>query len=99
MANHFENHMEISKKGELFKNLKHLFEVFFSSSDCLQVNQENIFSAMPLTFSVKIALEKQNNSMKQQLESFRAVNRLLDEFKQFFDPTQTDTYQALERAD
>lgn len=79
MANHFEFHGEVSKKGDLFRNLKGMFEF----------NGENVFQVLPLTYTIKIALDKPAYSIKQQLTPFRYVYKLLDEFKKVFD-TKTE---------
>jgi len=48
MVNHLEGHSEISRKDELFRNLKQYVEGI----------NENVFSVMPLTFHVKINQDK-----------------------------------------
>lgn len=74
MANHFEGHGEISKKNELLKNMKGLFES----------NNENVFQVLPLTYYVKVNLETPLQSIKQQLAPFRAAYKLLKEFSSPF---------------
>eukprot|EP00347_Sterkiella_histriomuscorum_P009493 403341003 len=71
IANHFECHYEISRKHELFSNLKQIQEDM----------NENVFEITPLTFFIKINAEKPLQSMKQQLQQFKNVYYLLDEFK------------------
>ena len=48
MTNHFEGHGEVSKKHEMFKNLRIL---------CDEMG-ENVFHITPLTFFLKIAPER-----------------------------------------
>lgn len=61
MVNHFEGHSEITKKNDLFKNVKNWFDE----------RNENAFHVLPLTFYVKVAPERMVQSMKEQLATFK----------------------------
>jgi hypothetical protein len=75
MTNHFEGHGEISKKHEMFKNLRSL---------CDEIG-ENVFHITPLTFFLKIAPDRAQFSIKEGIKQFKQIYRLLDEFKEIFD--------------
>ncbi|CDW91776.1 tubulin-tyrosine ligase family [Stylonychia lemnae] len=66
MTNHLEGHNEISKKHELFKNLK---------------------------YHLEINMEKPIYSLKQQLQQFKNIFFLMEEFKTKFDSDITDPVQ------
>jgi len=53
MTNHVEGHTEVSRKHDLFRNLRHYFsEISTSAQD------ESVFHITPLTFYVKVQPEK-----------------------------------------
>lgn len=75
MTNHVEGHSEISRKHDLFKNLKNL---------CTEIN-ESVYHITPLTFYVKVVPEKGTyTSIKQGMQQFKQIYSLLDEFKARF---------------
>lgn len=82
-ANHVECHGEISRKHELFKNLRAYID---GSHDI----GGNVFSVTPLTFYLKIAPEKGAYSVKQQMALFKQVYSLLEEFKEVFSQPDCD---------
>ena len=43
-----------------------------------------MFKIVPMTFYLKINLEKTSFSIKQQLQSFKFIFKLLEEFKPIF---------------
>ena len=71
MANHFENHIEITTKNELFRNLKTFYEE----------RQQNVFYTLPLTFCIRVQPDRQTQSIKQQMKPFKEIFKLLEEFK------------------
>jgi len=76
MVNHYEHHQEITTKNELFKNVKQFYDE----------KQQNAFHFIPLTFCLKVAPDRIQQSLKQQIQPFKQVFKLLDEFKTHFDP-------------
>ena len=72
LINHFEGHKELTRKDELFTNLR----------TQLQHDNENIFDYMPVTFHVTLPEGKQP-PLEHFLKKFMTVYGILDEYKQF----------------
>jgi len=70
LINHFEGHRELTRKDELFNNLKMQ----------LQHESENIFDYMPLTFQITLPEGKQP-PLEHFLRKFLSVYEALDQWK------------------
>ena len=75
IVNHVEGHQEITTKNDLFKNVKNF----------LDERNLNAFHVMPITFYIKVTNEFKDGSLKKQLNAFKQVFNLLEEFKSLFD--------------
>ena len=80
MVNHVEGHQEITTKNELFKNVKDYFDD----------KNLNAFHAMPITFYIKVPVERFDGQLKKLLSPFKQVYDLLEEFKVLFDADTTN---------
>ena len=66
MTNHFEGHSELSRKHDLFKNLR----AYVNES----MMGDSVFHITPMTFNVKVQPEKGTfNSIKYQMSAFKGI--------------------------
>lgn len=72
LANHFENHMSLTEKSKLFKNL---------TDYALTRLRENVFNYIPLTFFVEVDISKTKHFAKAMLPFFNSFYALEDNKK------------------
>lgn len=72
LANHFENHMSLTEKSKLFKNL---------TDYALNRLRENVFNYIPLTFFVEVDISKTKHFAKAMLPFFNSFYALEDNKK------------------
>lgn len=78
VVNHLEGHTEISRKSELYKNVKSYLEQ--------KVSGCKVFHMMPVQFVIKFTREHQGDKIskkdiKNALLQFKQVYKLMDNFK------------------
>ena len=78
VANHYEGHFEVSRKHELYNNVRQHLES--KASNC------KIFNMMPVQFYIKLNQENKNDrvskkEIKATLNQLKQVFKLLDSFK------------------
>ena len=71
--NHFEYHFELSSKSNLFLNMQMYSEI----------NKENVFHCLPITFFIEINPEKPNGQLKNAIHRFASFYKLLEESKTY----------------
>ena len=72
LVNHFENHMCLTEKSKIFKNL---------TDYALNRLRENVFNYIPLTFYVEVDISKTKHFAKAMLPFFNSFYALEDNKK------------------
>jgi len=73
-TNHLEFHSELSSKSKLFLNLQTYSEI----------NKENVFNFLPITFYIEVTREKLNGQLNNLIHRFSTFHRMLEAKKKFF---------------
>ena len=81
VVNHFEFHSELTSKSGLFLNLQTYSEM----------NKENVFNYLPLTFLIKIDPSKPNGQILHAIRNFVSFYTVLEDNKQFIINKSTHT--------